>query len=219
VHHLYLLPRRAVLSALLVLSSTIPRASPLLAYNGSTDNDPGSQRIWRTSQKCGLNSLYLCLHAHGYSVNYEDLERTLPIGQRGNTFIELRDAARHFGLNMTVYRCAPAYLSQCTLPAIILLEMPRNNEGHYFVLVRCDESGFQLIDGSLATHKYLTPDEFYRQWTGYILTPSTRYEWAPWVISSGFGLLVLLVYALWHMRPCCRTRLAPDLPIGEGVRT
>jgi predicted double-glycine peptidase len=151
--------------------------------------------VLRKQMSCGPNSLYLLLKLWGRPVPYGELEKDLPVEERGISMLQLRDAAQRHGLRATVCRYTMDELQNRPLPLIAHFpeEVAGKAGGHYVVVVKVvpqgDERGVWFIDGTNGQLTRFRWERFPAFWSGYVLEPADSFPWRP--------CLALLSLSLW----------------------
>jgi hypothetical protein len=153
--------------------------------------------IWRTLNKCSINSLYMFLRLWHQSVAYEDLEARLPVGEHGTSLTEMRDCAAACGLRTKVIKATPETLGRYPLPAIAHCDEEKTT-GHYVILVAMNEDTVHVIDGTTAVVGYPSLSEFRKTWSGYLLVNDNRPWWAPLIPVAISLSTISACLALWH---------------------
>jgi ABC-type bacteriocin/lantibiotic exporter with double-glycine peptidase domain len=156
---------------------------------------------WRSRLICGRNSLYLFLKSHGYHVTYPELHNSVPLGELGSSFGDLRRAAEGFGATVDVLRTSLDRLASCSLPAIVLLEATQSPSGHFVLLVDVDDTNVLITDPTSTSSVRMPRAKFLRSWSGFAMVhrsiPLGRTALSLAAIALG-GLLV--VSELWRRR-------------------
>jgi hypothetical protein len=146
------------------------------------------------TKNCGRQCLYVLLRLHGINVTEREIDRFLPVGERGTSMYDLQQCARYFGLETEVVELSPEELEKAPLPAIVHLG-PTKEEGHYLVLVHVLEPKFpRFIDGTRGSFSWARA-EFARSWSGYALVSKDRW-WLRW-LSRLAALVALVAGGLW----------------------
>ncbi len=126
--------------------------------------------LWRTTHRCGINSLYSYLKLHDIDVSYESLMRTVPMREQGATIADLAQVAVDHGCESVVVKATPETLSRL-LPAIVHCEEELVTTGHYNVVIDVTTEQVCFIDGTSGVFKCVSAVDFYDVWTGYTLAP------------------------------------------------
>jgi hypothetical protein len=127
---------------------------------------------------CGPNCLYMFLAILNCPVAYNDVAGVLPLGRHGVDFLQMRDAARKFGVSCGIRHCRFEELADCTFPVVGHIERRRSREegdqdsrGHFVIVVDVTNTQVNAIDGTTGEAIAYTHDGFRRLWTGYLLVP------------------------------------------------
>jgi hypothetical protein len=173
---------------------------------------------WRQAMYCGPNSLYLLLRSGGWEGSLDEVRAAFPpIGDRGCSLDDVRKASERLGHPMQVVKAdLDALEREGALPAIVLLDMPGMNFGHFMVLdgtgrsphsVAPDQQIVTLIDPIAASAVEMPLAQFQRSWSSYaVIRKPPRPAWRAWVgvgLAAGLALSVLALIGL-HPRPTTR---------------
>jgi hypothetical protein len=211
-------PMKLITRLLFIVPTLALLSNPAAAADGAKRDAEGGE--WRTAPKCGLNALYLFLKGHGYSVNYRELERLVPIGPRGSSLLEMKKAATRLGVRVDVCKATPSALTSADLPFIAHYHGQTGSGDHYVLVLGFDGSIVDLIDGTTALRRDVPIEHFRRDWDGYCLMRSPnlgallfdRYS-KPAFLCVG----VLTGYFALRLRPAPRNRaVAPTLTGSES---
>lgn len=125
---------------------------------------------YRRSGNDAANSLYIMSCLNGQRVRYDDSLGALGRSGHPTSLVDLRDAARHVGLQAVLYKCSIEDLAVLRAPFVAHLESNGVGTGSFVVLVRInkDHSVYAIDAGTLMTLQ-LSGDDFRRQWSGYVL--------------------------------------------------
>ena len=177
--------------------------------------DGADTSFWRTSQRCGANSVYAYLQLLGHQVDYDTLVERIPITKQGSAISDLRDACSRVGHEAVIVKATPTSLSQL-VPAIVHCEEEVQTTGHYNTVIAFDGSDVTYIDGTLGMVKHLAAVEFFRSWSGYALTSSDN-VWARSRNPFSLRAASLLIFGaalgslfLWCQYRCSKTRSKID---------
>jgi hypothetical protein len=164
----------------------LPAVLALVAAAAPTEDPPRAEPDSHTlagvgdSQRviCGPNCLYMFLAILNCPVAYSDVAGVLPLGRHGVDFLQMRDAARRFGVSCEIRHCRFDQLASCTFPVIGHIERRRSREegdqdsrGHFVIVVDVTNTQVNAIDGTTGEAIAYTHDGFQRLWTGYLLVP------------------------------------------------
>jgi ABC-type bacteriocin/lantibiotic exporter with double-glycine peptidase domain len=153
--------------------------------------------IWRISNRCAQNCIYMILKLRGESVPYYDVERKLPIVGEGTTLVAVRDCLRSFGLAAHIVRGGPDALARANVPLIAHWDEEGNRVGHYVVIIGSDANGVRYLDGTTASISWLPMPEFQKKWSGYLVTLHNDAWWRPLPqVAIALGSLSI-VLAIW----------------------
>lgn len=177
-----------------------------VATAAKCSDPPPSPLIWRTVNRCPINSLYIVLRMHGRPVDYRQLEQDIPISERGSSLVHLRDSANRYGLNALIVRETPNELPHYDLPVIAHWEEEKESTGHYVVVTAATDTWVEYIDGGTAMINVMPMNEFSKRWTGYAVVFQRRTSWhAVFLSCVGLGVLVIL-FGILDLRHRTRNR-------------
>jgi len=167
-----------------------------------------SSRSEDSGRECGLYCLGYMAQLRGLDIGLDEMRKKVPVGEEGTSLLELREAAKSFGMPMKVVQVAPDHLAQLSLPAIAHFE-PADvyPYSHYVVLLKVNPDSVVLFDWiARAVHVYNRRD-FALRASGFYLAPYEAgigpLEW------MAVGITVLVVVAVvvawkWIDRPLAR---------------
>lgn len=163
--------------------------------------DPGRAdregAVWRVSQNCGVNCLYVMLKAHGRAAEYDRLMADLQARGEGkqNNLSDLRAVAEGHGLSCRVGKATLDGLAASPKPVLAHLEKATVNRGHFVVVVSVGPESVEVVDGTSGALSTWPVREFSQKWSGYVLYASPPwYETVPaWAFAvaaaaAGAGL-------------------------------
>jgi Peptidase C39 family len=173
---------------------------------------PPSQQVtaeqsWRESMYCGPNALYFFLKLHGFDRQYADIRKATPVGDQGCSMWDLVETANAQGVKVKVVKLDLAALRKQQLPAVVLMENPSKQFGHFQVVVEVGQDTVTVLDPIWAQTRDIPLGEFQRQWTSYSLIKDNdvRTQWAR-VIGC---CLLALVGVLFACERLFKRRSAP----------
>ena len=156
------------------------------------DYRDGSWKAWRTPQRDAVNTLYLLLKHSGIDCSYKDVHDVFGGDERRRNLVEIRDAARRLGLNVSVYRCTLVSLDSVRVPIIAHTEgMGSDGGGFCVVLPIRNKSELHVIGGYTTRLGSVNADSFRRDWDGFILKPEHESIRLHWVLA-GFTFLLFV---------------------------
>ena len=171
---------------------------------------------------CGRQSLYMFVRLLGHDVPYAEIERNVPVGLKGSSLLELQEAGRRLGIELSIYKCDPTCVESVRdTPCIVLIRAEYRKEngkkvmlqGHYVVtkpVSRVGNAGqVNIIDGSLGYRQQLSDEDFASVWTGYYLTSSPWYSSVCPAWAVAVSVVCFLVLTIWRFH-CCH--------VGRGSR-
>jgi hypothetical protein len=141
------------------VSAAFPEARPL------ESNDPA---IWRTTNRCGVNAVYVFLGLHNKKASYNDLLKHIPIDQTGTNLRDMQRELERHGLPTRVVRTTPDTLPRL-LPAIIHRETEVGTTGHYDVVTSADDQTLEFVEGTGGGLARMTFSDLHKSWTGFAL--------------------------------------------------
>lgn len=143
---------------------------------------------YRARTSCGMHCLYVMLRLGGYDISQSDIERAVPIEDRGSSLRQLQLAATNLGARTGIYRYRFEDLARVKFRGVIALLAPEAGErfpeislapepitGHYITLIGYDPAAKHIlgVDGSLGNVRRFSERRFREMWTGYVLVPIT----------------------------------------------
>lgn len=167
---------------------------------GATRRDGGAIRrsnvnlsaedIWRTQNRCGVNSLYVFLRLNGQSASYDDLLSGVPVGELGTSMADLKRLVSANGIPCSIVRTAPEKLEDHDLPAIAYVWNTSSSNGHFVVLTHASRKSVRFIDGTAGYVSVETMNEFAKRWDGHLLVRANQDRTAThlWCAIGGLGL-------------------------------
>jgi len=190
------------------------------ATDANAANVSASDGIDRTPKLCGRYGLFMLLRLLGHDIPYAEIERLVPVGLRGSSLLELRNAAEKLGIKLTIYKSEPTAREATRLPvclALIGAEYRNGQNGErvmlqgHFVLVEqssnTDGHGeLSLIDGLYGFRETMSGNDFASIWTGCYLTSSPSSFGALWPPVAIVLFAALLGCTIWHIRRRKSTR-------------
>jgi hypothetical protein len=173
-------------------------------------------KVWRVGNKCGVNVIYLMASLLASKPDYEQVERLVPVDEKGTTLAQMREGARRFGLRLEIVKGTPAALLACRFPVIAHWEEEQGATGHYVIVLAANADEVQYIDGTTALIATVSMSDFLRKWTGFLLLPSEGPGWRaalPAIAVLGASLFVctLLLGRRWPS-PLSRRKPAEATP-------
>jgi Peptidase C39 family len=162
-----------------------------------SEQEAANDTIWRSLERCPVNTLFVVLRLHGKDVSYAEIRDQLPVGQGGSSLADMRDFAVRHGLPARVLKPTPARLAQMRMPVIAHVEEERT-AGHYVVLLQIGTTAdsqqmVEYIDGTTGLIGHMDWTTFKKQWTGFVLTFDTEPGRTDWLLLAAVHLGVLLV--------------------------
>jgi hypothetical protein len=157
---------------------------------GTSNVDLTEQDIWRTQNRCGVNSLYVFLRLSGQSASYDDLLRRVPVGKSGTSMADLKRLVSADDIPCSVIRTTPENLPDQRLPAIAYVWNASLNNGHFVVLTHASQKSVRFIDGTAGNASVETMNKFAKRWDGHLLVRTDRDQTATylWCAIGGLGL-------------------------------
>ncbi len=122
--------------------------------------------------ECGLCSLAMVAHYHGYRTDLASLRLRFPISRKGATLDSLVRIASAVKLESRPLRLELGHLDQLQLPCVIHWNMD-----HFVVLTKVTRTSVVIHDPALGVRSFTT-DEFSKYFTGIALelTPASDFE-------------------------------------------
>jgi hypothetical protein len=166
-----------------------------------------------TDMQCGRHSLFILVRLLGRDIPYAEIERNTPVGLNGSSLLELQEAARKLGIDLSIYKAEPTHVDAVRNSRSIVLIRAKYRkegdkkimlEGHYVVtepVSGSENAGhINIIDSAFNCRESLSDEDFTSVWTGYYLTSS------PWYVSAWpqrtavAGAICLLGLVAWRFR-------------------
>ncbi|MFN8125325.1 MAG: cysteine peptidase family C39 domain-containing protein [Candidatus Nanopelagicales bacterium] len=129
-------------------------------------------RLQMEATECGAASLGIVLAHYGRWVDLEELRDTCGITRDGSNARSVKDAAKHYGMQVTARRCEPADLQKYDLPVIVYWRFE-----HFLVVEGWSPDGWYLNDPAIG-HRMCSHEEFDQSFTGValIMTPGPDFR-------------------------------------------
>lgn len=174
---------------------------------GGTFVEANSQvDLWRTSERCGVNSAYAFLKMQNKDVAYGTLVSKIPIGPKGSTIGDVASCINDYGVLVDVVKCTPSALNAIHMPVIAhtfpeyASEYSLSQRGHFIVLLKVDEQFVVFLDGTTAVIREVSYDRFISEWSGHLIIRKQRDLLSP-ILFLILGLLVFVFLILkFHKR-------------------
>jgi hypothetical protein len=169
---------------------------------------PDATTRWK--RECGINGLYLFLNLSGHEVDYSRVRQSTPVGPRGSTMLQLRDAARSLGANVSVYALTRQQLQSSSKPVLVYLRespfVPAEAglpSGHYVVVLDTSPKAVHFLDSSFARQYTTSWERFERRWVGHVLAFNPKsVTWRGLGTFAGLGASVGVACAVWQSFRC-----------------
>ena len=189
--------KHALRRCLILITISGPGAASLYADEEPLLDYAEGAEVWQEGPYCGVNSLYCLLRLEGVEVSHDDVMRALSPSEKGNSFEELRLAAKEYGLDTNVIRTDPDAIHEIELPFIAHMKT-RGGMEHYILIYGFGDLSVYGIDGTDVKALDIHDNVFYRGWTGNLLVPTAglgpsravRVLWI--VLYTEFAVLVVL---------------------------
>ena len=158
--------------------------------------------------KCGPSSLFMFLVASGYSeVTYEQLE-AVPISPEGTSLLNLRDAARKFGVNAEIRKYHPGELDSMPLPAIAqMLASPSTlTKFHFNVVYKIAPDRVYMLNGTTGYEEVLLRSRFNDFCSGYVMIEKrsiVSYVFSNWrlaFLAACLFVMDVVILGFWIRR-------------------
>ncbi|MCY2992840.1 MAG: ATP-binding cassette domain-containing protein [Planctomycetota bacterium] len=114
--------------------------------------------------ECGVAALAILMGYYGCHVPLEELRRATGVSRQGSNFLQMRDAARRYGLRARVFRKSPEHLAEAGFPCIVHM-----NFNHFVVVEGMRNGRVFLNDQGCGPHD-ISWDEFDEGFTGLVMT-------------------------------------------------
>jgi ABC-type bacteriocin/lantibiotic exporter with double-glycine peptidase domain len=178
---------------------------------GDYRSDPESQKIWRTAECCGINSLYIALRLcrPHKEISYDEIENRLPHDKPGNSLAEMCACAESFGVKAKVLKLLPEMLTADLLPAIVHFEEEKDQLGHFVVVTAVGEDRVEYIDGTSAILQVVPMSDFRREWSGYTIVFVKQSDWQPLYEAAMVLGVFSIGLTLWNRHRRHSARMIP----------
>ena len=120
-------------------------------------------RLQMEATECGAAALGIVLAHYGRWVDLEELRDTCGITRDGSNARSVKDAAVHYGMQVSARRCEPADLQRHHLPVIVYWRFQ-----HFLVVEGWSPEGWYLNDPAVG-HRMCSHEEFDESFTGIAL--------------------------------------------------
>ncbi len=122
--------------------------------------------------ECGSACLAMILNYYGRRISIAECREYCSVGRDGITALSIVNAGRHFGLRMKAYSVELKDFKYVPLPAIVHWSF-----NHFVIVENWSSNGTAIVDPA-AGRRRLTADEFYKGFTGVVLTaePGSQFE-------------------------------------------
>lgn len=143
------------------------------SLNGQSNAEPSRVEMIASEQipiRCGANALYMLIKIRGGEIDFSALTKLLEQRTAGNSMLELRDAANHFGYRVVIEKRVGFDLEPSVLPVIAYLPSQRPElSGHFVVLVAQNAEQITYLDGTTASYVNVRRKWFCEAAPGYII--------------------------------------------------
>ncbi len=160
-----------------------------------------SQEAEEAPIRCGANALYMLIRLSGGEVDFSSILNQLEQRLKGNSLLELRDAAEQLGYSAVIEKDPNLQLDTNRLPAIAFMKAGETasmkTTGHFVVLLSTDSNRITYLDGTTAKLQQVDPSWFKARAPGYLLR-LTSHEKLVTIETATLTIVVLL--SLWLFR-------------------
>lgn len=174
---------------------------------------------WRYPKNCGVTCCYALLRLKQLEVDWEEVKRAIPVGDRGSNLEAMRAGCEQFGLAVEVIRATPGEFRSLRWPAIAHLTRSAQTEtgiGHYVVIVAADQKRVVFLEPTAASIRNMLWGDFFQTWSGYLLIEEeARHDRASakalfvWIACAVVVAAAILVAGCWlRVRRSRLTRVA-----------
>lgn len=165
-------------------------------------------------QICGVYALYTYLCSTGQDISYQQVYEVLSPSKRGNSLLELRDAARRLGLDFEIRKTSPedrSVMQQGPFIAHMRTERVTKDrfsepayDGHFVVVLPPDRwrkpEEIDAVDGANGLIQTYSYSGFPKLWTGYYLVEKQPWITSYWVDLSLVAIVLVLVWYICHLQ-------------------
>ena len=154
------------------------------------------EMVWRSERTCGANCVYLLLRVHHIEADYRELVRETVAQESETSLTQLKRSAEDHGLPCRLRKTGPEGLRALPMPVVAHLDLVGvrgESGGHFVVVLRADDNGLTIVDGTTADTRITPWRDFERRWSGYVMyvsRGSTVVEWAPTAAALAAGALL-----------------------------
>ncbi len=145
--------------------------------------------IQREEAECGVAALAIILAHHGCHVPLEELRLVMGVSRDGATALQIRDAARHYGLQLSMVSASLENISQQPTPCII-----HSSFIHFIVLEGMDARRVYVNDPACGPYD-LPREEFNDLFTGIVFRfiPGANFKKRP--NSASYHRMLMQAFA------------------------
>jgi ABC-type bacteriocin/lantibiotic exporter with double-glycine peptidase domain len=143
------------------------------------------------------------LQLSGFTPEFEALAKVTPVGPRGTSMLELKDAARRLGATVVVSSMTREQLIAAPKPVIAYCDesqLAQSEElatGHYVVVIDASPAEVHSLDGSTGRLRVNSWARFEMRWHGYVLiTESETDICEEWMRLASFAAAAVVALAL-----------------------
>jgi hypothetical protein len=201
-----------------VADSTTHRSARSMKENASAVNNAVPHGVEDSNDpsdmQCGLHSLFVLCRLLGHDIPYATIESNTPVGLKGSSLLELQDAARALGVDLSIYKCDPTCVEAVRhTPCIALIRASHQKEadgertmlvGHYVVTEPARGAAgaghVHIFDSSFNLHESLSNEDFASVWTGYYLRQTPWYSSTMPKRAAVAGAVGLIGLSMWRFR-------------------
>jgi ABC-type bacteriocin/lantibiotic exporter with double-glycine peptidase domain len=167
-------------------------------------------KLWRVSEKCGINSLYLMLRLRGQDVQYRDVENSLGWNPQGHSLSELQNTAANLAgqLELETVKGNYDFLQTVDLPVIAHFEEALQAVGHFVVIYAVNDRVVEYVDGTTAAPTKLERELFNDIWSGYLIVAKPSRQNYPRII----GIIAIVAFPAFLIVKILRRPSMPREP-------
>lgn len=160
-----------------------------------------AEPVWAKGPNCGPNSLFVYLKLLGVNVNYSELSGKCAVDPvSGASVNSLLGIACDYGVKSEVRFLSPELLPRLPFPLVAHLNNSHSAgaNGHFLVIFefRDADRAFGTIDGTSGIVSYRPLDVLSREFSGYVLLPTSDFQRrSKWLLCFATGVVLLFCFS------------------------
>lgn len=189
-------------------------ASMLAAHSGAqVEEDREITRWWRNIANGEVNTLYSYLHMLGQDPSYTTLHRNMErilVTKGEKNILTIKRAAEMEGVSLECRQLNIAELRTFAKPVILHIDGKTPEAGAYLIVFSVQSEQVYFINGTTASIRSLSIEEFMRLWSGVALLPVRSAAGA--MTYCGLAMIIGFVATVLLRRWHCRTDIGTSAP-------